>query len=159
MVQLLVGDPFILEADRCLSRVRAPTHTESLRDESVVFRCYRRRTPSSVNIPCDCRPISRPTCLEAQEKANAEPTQSQQLEGSASAICFARCWPEVLDQGLRSYQGPPAADYQLSIVAVGLRSALVGRRKEAEQAVRLIAYAGGEVQPIARSGGMVVAKA
>ena len=48
---------------------------------------------------------------------------------------------------------------ELSIVAIGLRSALVRRCKEAEQAVLLIAYAGGEVQPITGSGCMVVAKA
>src|SRR6266404_9049597 len=48
---------------------------------------------------------------------------------------------------------------ELSIVAIGLRSALVRRCKEAEQAMRLIADTGGEVQPITGSGCMVVAKA
>src|SRR5216683_1527710 len=54
---------------------------------------------------------------------------------------------------------PPAAGSELSIVAGGLRSALVRWCKEAEQAVRLIAYTGGEVQPITRPSRMVVAKA
>jgi len=47
----------------------------------------------------------------------------------------------------------------LTIVAVGLRSASVRRREEAEKAMRLVASASGTKQPIARSGGMVVAKA
>jgi len=43
-------------------------------------------------------------------------------------------------------------------LSIDLRSAFVRRRKEAVEAVRLIANAGGEVQPIARSSGMIVAK-
>lgn len=51
------------------------------------------------------------------------------------------------------------ANRDLLIVAVGLRGAVVRRREETEKTVRLAAYAGGEVQPIAGSGGVVVAKA
>jgi len=40
-----------------------------------------------------------------------------------------------------------------------LRSAIVRRRKEPEEAVSLIAYTGGEKEPIAGSSGMVIAKA
>src|SRR5260370_17192725 len=53
---------------------------------------------------------------------------------------------------------PPAADSELSFVADGLRSAVVRWCKEAEQAVRLIAYTGGEVQPGNWARCMVVSK-
>src|SRR4029077_6131293 len=132
-----------------------PTRTEICRDSSVVFTSCRRRTPSSVNFPCVYCPISRPACLKAKKKR----THSQQVEGRASAICFRKVLAGDPRQRLRSYRRPPAAHSELSIVAVGFWSALVGRRKEAEQAVRLIAYTGGEVQPVAGSSGMVIAKA
>ena len=40
-----------------------------------------------------------------------------------------------------------------------LRSTIVRRRKEAEEAVCLVAYSGGEEEPIAGSSGVVIAKA
>src|SRR5260370_2796849 len=53
----------------------------------------------------------------------------------------------------------PAEDSELSFDADGLRSAVVRWCKEAEQAVRLIAYTGGEVQPVTGSRCLVVCKA
>jgi hypothetical protein len=59
----------------------------------------------------------------------------------------------VPEGGYRAQETPQAGN--LSSI---FRSAAVRRHKEAEKAVRLIAYTSGEIQPIARSRGMVVAK-
>lgn len=57
--------------------------------------------------------------------------------------------------GFRSGAGDSLANCGL----FALRSAVVCRRKEPEEAVSLIVYTGGEEQPIAGSSGMVVAEA
>jgi hypothetical protein len=80
-------------------------------------------------------------------------------------------WPVLLAGAPRDARGskkegltlpetplPHRAD-RLFIVTVVLRSTLIRSREEAEKTVRLVADAGGEEQPIARSSTLAVAKA
>src|ERR1700676_4698846 len=72
---------------------------------------------------------------------------------------IATAWRVSLDKAFALNRGHPPRGSELLIVAGGLRSALARRCEEAEQAVRLIADTGGEVQPITWSSRLVVAKA
>jgi hypothetical protein len=85
--------------------------------------------------------ISTPACLEAKSKSKRSPGKS---ESTASRDVFREVLAGGLGKEFRFYQDPPAADYELSIVATGLRSTLVPRREEAEKAMRFVAYAGSE---------------